>query len=122
MSNGKLDNVAVKAVKDFNRIRREFQLSQAPPPPDPPKIDKLENGKAGEINLTWTYEPATKEDSFDIERRQGTADFAVVGQAVVGTRKHVDTKVDKGTAYQYRVRAIHIAGDSVSEARSITAT
>ena len=67
----------------------------------------------GEIRVSWEHN-SDNEAGFVVER-SATTDFAAVASSVKllpGARDHVDTGLDAGTIYFYRVRAFNRAGAS----------
>jgi chitodextrinase len=63
------------------------------------------------VSLEWR-ERSTNETGFSIERRQGAAEFAVVGTTGPNTEAFTDTGLAPNTLYGWRVRASGTDGDS----------
>jgi FtsP/CotA-like multicopper oxidase with cupredoxin domain len=64
-----------------------------------------------QVRLTWT-DNANNETGFIIERAIGAGAFAQIGTVGANTTTYVDTTVQAGTTYRYRVAAVNVAGNS----------
>jgi hypothetical protein len=65
-----------------------------------------------EIQLAWVDNSAN-EDGFHVERKVGgTANYAALTTVGTNTATYVDTAVDAGVTYCYRVKAFNTAGES----------
>ena len=74
------------------------------PVPAAPTNLALEARCISELQLSWT-DADNNEDLFKIERQTATG-FRVVGEVVANQTSFVDTGLEEGAAYTYRVRAL----------------
>lgn len=65
----------------------------------------------GGVHLTWS-DNSTNEETFEIERRQGSAAFAVIDSVPFNADLYHDSDVAIGDTYTYRVRATFATGPS----------
>ena len=67
---------------------------------------------ASELKLEWN-DNSKNEDGFQVERALGsTGSFAVVAKLAANTTSYVDTNLEPGTTYRYRVCAFNAVGKS----------
>ncbi len=67
---------------------------------------------AAELKLEWN-DNSKNEDGFQVERALGsTGSFAVVAKLAANTTSYVDTNLEPGTTYRYRVCAFNAVGKS----------
>jgi hypothetical protein len=67
----------------------------------------------GAVQLAWTDHP-NNEDGFSIERSDnGCYFFTQIATMGANVASYVDTGLDPGTTYWYRVRAFNVFGDSI---------
>ncbi len=72
-----------------------------------------------DVNLTWV-DASDNENGFRIERQEGSGGFAEVVSLTANTATYLDTSVETGTTYSYRVVAFNFEGDVQSESVTIT--
>jgi len=65
----------------------------------------------GGVHLTWT-DNSTNEETFEIERREGSAAFATIDSVPFNADLYHDSNVTIGNTYSYRVRATFATGVS----------
>jgi hypothetical protein len=63
------------------------------------------------VDLQWN-DVATTETGYNILRRMGSADFAVIAQLPANSTTYKDTTVAAGTSYDYHIEAYNAAGYS----------
>jgi uncharacterized protein (TIGR02145 family) len=76
---------------------------------------------ATQINLSWT-DNSTNETGFKIERRTGSANYAVVGTVNQDVLAFSDTGLTPSTTYIYRVYAFNSVGNSLTYSNEVTIT
>jgi fibronectin type 3 domain-containing protein len=76
---------------------------------------------ASQIDLTWS-DNSSNEDSFTIERREGSGAFNVVGAAGANQTAYSDTGLSAQTTYTYRVRAASADSTSAPSNEATAAT
>ena len=76
---------------------------------------------ATQINLSWT-DNSTNETGFKIERRTGSANYAVVGTVNADVLAFSDTGLTPNTTYIYRVYAFNAVGNSLTYSNEVTVT
>ena len=65
-----------------------------------------------EVTLGWT-DNSNNEDGFIIEREEATlTDFAVLDSVSANITSYIDSTVNQGVSYNYRIRAFNISGQS----------
>jgi uncharacterized protein (TIGR02145 family) len=74
-----------------------------------------------QINLSWT-DNSTNETGFKIERRTGSANYAVVGTVNQDILSFSDTGLTPSTTYTYRVYAYNAVGNSLTYTNEVTLT
>jgi uncharacterized protein (TIGR02145 family) len=74
-----------------------------------------------QINLSWT-DNSTNETGFKIERRTGSANYAVVGTVNADVLSFSDTGLTPSTTYTYRVYAYNAVGNSLTYTNEVTLT
>jgi uncharacterized protein (TIGR02145 family) len=74
-----------------------------------------------QINLTWT-DNSTNETGFKIERKTGSANYAVVGTVNQDVLTFSDTGLTPSTTYTYRVYAFNAVGNSLTYTNEVTLT
>jgi len=74
-----------------------------------------------QINLLWT-DNSTNETGFKIERRTGSANYAVVGTVNQDVLAFSDLVLTPNTAYTYRVYSFNAVGNSLTYSNEITIT
>ena len=74
-----------------------------------------------QINLSWT-DNSTDETSFKIERKTGTAAYAVVGSVNANIVAYNDLRLTPNTTYTYRVCSYNSVGNSATYTNEITLT
>jgi uncharacterized protein (TIGR02145 family) len=74
-----------------------------------------------QINLSWT-DNSTNETGFKIERRTGSANYAVVGTVNADVLLFSDTGLTPNTTYIYRVYAFNSVGKSITYSNEVTIT
>jgi uncharacterized protein (TIGR02145 family) len=74
-----------------------------------------------QINLTWT-DNSTNETGFKIERRTGSANYAVVGTVNQDVLNFTDSGLTPSTTYTYRVYAYNSVGNSLTYTNEVTLT
>jgi uncharacterized protein (TIGR02145 family) len=74
-----------------------------------------------QINLTWT-DNSTNESGFKIERRIGSANYAVVGTVNQDVLNFSDSGLTPSTTYTYRVYAFNAVGNSLTYTNEVTLT
>jgi hypothetical protein len=74
-----------------------------------------------QINLSWT-DNSTNETGFKIERRRGSANYAVVGTVNQDILSFSDTGLTPSTTYTYRVYAYNAVGNSLTYTNEVTLT
>jgi uncharacterized protein (TIGR02145 family) len=74
-----------------------------------------------QINLTWT-DNSTNETGFKIERRTGSANYAVVGTVNADVLTFSDSGLTPNTTYTYRVYAYNNVGNSLTYTNEVTLT
>jgi len=103
--------LGVVGPSKFNNGLVRYYLNETPVgPPDAPSgiVEQLVDGL--QIDLNWT-DLSDNETQFEIERLEnGTWSF--IGFALANSTNYSDTSTEVGTTYQYRIRAINIAGNS----------
>lgn len=72
-----------------------------------------------QINLSWT-DNSTNETGFKIERRTGSANYAVVGTVNQDVLTFSDSGLTPSTTYTYRVYAYNAVGNSLTYSNEIT--
>ena len=72
-----------------------------------------------QINLTWT-DNSTNETGFKIERRTGSENYAIVGNANADILTYSDTGLLPSTNYIYRIYSYNSAGKSPTYSNEIT--
>jgi subtilisin family serine protease len=89
------------------------QTAAPPPPPAAPTNLRAEAASSSQINLSWT-DNANNEDSFKVERCQGSgcSNFAQIATVGANVTSYSDTGLAANTSYSYRVRASNAGGDS----------
>lgn len=65
----------------------------------------------GYISVTWEL-AATDETSIELQRNVDSAGYAALATLPAGTESYMDTDVDGGSSYLYRVRTVNAAGES----------
>ena len=76
---------------------------------------------SSQINLTWT-DNSTNETGFKIERRTGSANYAVVGTLNQDILSFSNTGLTPNTTYTYRVYAYNAVGNSLTYTNEVTLT
>ncbi len=74
-----------------------------------------------QINLSWT-DNSTNETGFKIERRTGSANYAVVGTVNQDILSFSDSGLTPSTTYTYRVYAFNTVGNSLTYTNEVTLT
>ena len=74
-----------------------------------------------QINLTWT-DNSTNETGFKIERRTGSANYAVIGTVNQDVLNFSDSGLTPNTTYTYRVYAFNNVGNSLTYSNEFTIT
>jgi uncharacterized protein (TIGR02145 family) len=72
-------------------------------------------------NLSWT-DNSTNETGFKIERRTGSANYAVVGTVNQDVLSFSDSGLTPSTTYTYRVYAFNSVGSSLTYSNEVTIT
>ena len=72
-----------------------------------------------QINLTWT-DNSTNETGFKIERRTGSENYAIVGNANADILTYSDTGLLPSTTYIYRIYSYNSAGKSPTYSNEVT--
>ncbi len=80
------------------------------PPVAPTNLNALVNGQS--VSLSWV-DSAADETGFLLERRQGTAPYALLTNLAANSTSFLDVTVVAGLAYSYRVSATNSGGDSL---------
>lgn len=63
------------------------------------------------IRLSW-QDGSANETGFRVERQTGEGEFVVLGTVAAGSTEYVDTAIQVGASYRYRVIAFNTGGDS----------
>lgn len=79
------------------------------PPPVAPSELKATPFSSTQIELTW-LDNSEGEQSFEIERKAGSAAFGPLAAAPANSTSYIDSGIPPLTTYTYRVRAAHPAG------------
>ncbi|MFW5951180.1 MAG: fibronectin type III domain-containing protein, partial [Gemmatimonadota bacterium] len=95
-------------------------IASRPTPPTVPGDLDASAVSDTRIDLSWTDNSAT-EDSFRIERRTGTGDFASVTTTGADVTSYSITGLSPSTAYDYRIQACNAGGCS-AYTDTVTAT
>ena len=74
-----------------------------------------------QINLSWT-DNSTNETGFKIERKTGTASYAVVGTVNTDVLTYNDLGLTPNTSYTYRVCSYNSVGISATYSNELTLT
>jgi titin len=80
-------------------------------PPDAPSDLTVDSTTLTSITISWT-DNSSDEQGFQIERREEGGTFAQVGYVEADTTEYLDTGLEAGTTYHYRVRAVNAHGNS----------
>ncbi|QLE02214.1 fibronectin type III domain-containing protein [Galbibacter sp. BG1] len=107
-------NITVDAVS-----LKEKCESGALPPTAPSELTATTIDE-NQINLSWK-DNSDNENAFRIERKTGENEFEIVATVQENKVSLIDDKLESGTAYTYRVKAVNSTGDS-SYSNEVTAT
>ena len=83
----------------------------SPNPPNPPSNLRATALSPTSVRLNWS-DNSTNEDSFAIQRKTGSGNFAQIKVLGANTRSYTNSGLQAATSYTYRVNARNIGGSS----------
>jgi hypothetical protein len=103
-------------VRAFNAVgasapSNETSATTLARPPAAPTVLTATPVSSTRILLAWT-DNSDNETAFEVDRKNGSGAFATVAVVSANTTSLADSGLSPGTAYTYRVRAIHSEGVS----------
>jgi hypothetical protein len=101
----------VRAVNTAGTSDSNTVNTATPTPPATPTGATVTYLSPTEVDLQWN-DVATTETGYNILRRMGSADFAVIAQLPANSTTYKDTTVAAGTSYDYHIEAYNAAGYS----------
>lgn len=75
----------------------------------PSDLTATAKSKSKQINLAWT-DNTSNELNYNVERKSGSDDYAVIAQLPANAKQYADTTVSYNSTYSYRVQAIGNGG------------
>ena len=105
---GNIDDVRIydRAITAFDIA----QLTESAPPAAPSNLN-ASSPSASSVNLSWS-DNSNNENTFLIERREGSGAFVQVATAFANATTYLDNNLSAGTTYSYRIRSANHIGES----------